>query len=39
MMLRHYLSNLSPAETLGLALLVVIMVFGVLGTVYETWRK
>jgi hypothetical protein len=30
---------MDPAYALGLALLVVVVVFGVLGSVYENWRK
>jgi hypothetical protein len=39
MMFRHFLSSLSTAEGLALALVVMVMVLGVFGSMYENRRK
>ena len=39
MMLRQFFGSMDPAYLLCLALIGVILVFGVLGTVYENWRR
>jgi hypothetical protein len=39
LLFRQFFGNMPPTQALGLTLIVVIVVFGVLGSVYEKWRK
>ncbi len=38
MTLHQFVGSMEPAHALGMALIAVIVIFGVLGSVYENWR-